>query len=86
MIIFSCTPSKKVHSTVGLSFETAIKVNSIEQEYRSLEELCSGCDLEQQGLGSKDNKYYDIMRVRNSNGESVEYYFDITNYYGKYKW
>ena len=79
-----CSSSKTSQTNDGLSFETAIKVNNVEKEYKLLPTLCAECKLKSQGVTSKGNKHYDIMTMIKPNGETVVYYFDITSFYGNY--
>lgn len=79
-----CSSSKNSQTNDGLSFETAIKVNSVEKEYKILPNLCPACKLKSQGTTSKGNKHYDIMTMIKPNGETVVYYFDITSFYGNF--
>lgn len=68
----------------GLSIKTAIKVNSVDEEYSLLSTLCDDCKLKSQGLASQGKRHYDIMRMLTPNNEEVVYYFDITSFYGKF--
>ena len=79
-----CSSSKTSQTNDGLSFETAIKVNSVEKEYKLLPNLCPECNLTSQGTTSKGNKHYDIMTMIKPSGEKVVYYFDITSFFGNF--
>lgn len=79
-----CSSSKTYQANDGLSFETAIKVNSVAKEYKLLPTLCNGCKLKSQGTTSKGDKYFDIMTMIKPNGETIVYYFDITSFYGNF--
>ena len=85
-LISLCSCSSTQNSTMndGLTRETAIKVNSVQEEYKILPKLCPDCKLKSQGVGSQGNKHYDSMTMIKPNGETVVYYFDITSFYGKF--
>jgi hypothetical protein len=67
----------------GLSFENAIKVNSIAEEYDYVRRNCSKCKFLGQSLVEKKGKPYDVLMLKKENGEEVSYYFDISSFYGK---
>ena len=82
--ITSCSSTKPSQTNDGLSYETAIKVKSVDQEYQLLPKLCPDCKLKSQGLSSKGSKKYDVMTMVKPNGEIVAYYFDITSFFGRF--
>ena len=67
----------------GSSYEKAIKVNSVAEEYEYVGRVCSDCQLIRQLLAYEKNKYFDVITMKKPNGEIVSYYFDITEFYGK---
>lgn len=88
LIVFcltSCSSSKKLTSTVpdGSSFEQAIVVKSVIEEYEYVKKVCQDCQLLGQMLSHYKDKPYDILRFTNSKGEEVSYYFDISKFFGK---
>jgi hypothetical protein len=68
----------------GRSFETAILVNSVKDEYEYIHEICWRCKPIQQALVSHKGKPYDVITIENQDGSTVEYYFDISSFYGKF--
>jgi len=86
LIAISCSSAKNTGNSVrdGSSFEKAIIVESIAQEYEYVRKVCSDCQLLGQYLSSNKKKYYDILKLKKSNGDEVSYYFDISKFYGKY--
>lgn len=82
----------------GQSFDDAIIINGgvkdgVSIEYMTLKYLLiligknigEDWNLEEQQLTQKDNKYYDILSIVFNNEPNVfhNYYFDITEFYGK---
>ena len=84
IVTFGCSSSQTSQTKDGLSFENAIKVNSVEKEYKLLPTLCQDCKLKSQGTTSKGSRHYDIMTMIKPNGETVAYYFDITSFFGNF--
>jgi len=85
LIITSCSSTKNIETTIrdGSSFENAIIVKSIAEEYEYVKKVCSDCQLLGQALVFEKKKPYDILDLKKSNGEKVSYYFDISKFYGK---
>jgi len=81
----SCASTKNIENSDldGSSYEKAIKVKNIEQEYEYLKKICTNCKLLEQRLTEYNNKPYDVIKLKKINGEIVEYYFDISKFYGK---
>lgn len=67
----------------GMSFENAIKVNSVGEEYEYIKKKCEGCQVVMQALSEHDKKPFDILTVKNAKGEQINYYFDISSFFGK---
>ena len=88
ILIASCSSSKKATSASatsnqdGSSFEKAIVVKSISEEYAYVKKVCPDCKFKKQSLRSQGKKYYDVLFFDNSGTEAV-YYFDINSFYGK---
>jgi hypothetical protein len=97
LLISSCSSSKKTTAAApvnsspaaaanatndGSSFEKAIVVKNISEEYAYIRKVCPGCKVIKQALRSNNKKYYDVLYV-NNNGTEVVYYFDINSFYGK---
>lgn len=68
----------------GSSFDKAIKVKSVAEEYKYVKEHCVGCQLGSQALSENKGKMYDILHLKKSDGTDVSYYFDINSFYGKW--
>ena len=85
LIIASCSTTKSTEnsSREGSSFETAIVVKSISEEYKYVKKVCPTCQLLGQSLVFEKKKPYDILRYKKPNGDNVSYYFDISKFYGK---
>jgi len=85
--ITSCSSTKNTGNRAGdgSTFEKAIIVKSVAQEYEYVRKVCSNCQLLGQFLSSYKKKYYDILKLKKPNGEEVSYYFDISKFYGKFK-
>ena len=83
--ISSCTSTKNLTytETDGSSFQKAIKVSSISQEYKYVKKDCQNCQLLGQSLVFKNKKPYDILKLKQINGDTISYYFDISKFYGR---
>jgi len=82
---FSCASTQNQTANDGSSIEKAIKVGSVEQEYKIVREKCGDCKIKSQGLTYNDkDKPFDVLTVIKPNGEEVKYYFDISKFYGKF--
>ncbi|WP_157491893.1 hypothetical protein [Gelidibacter mesophilus] len=88
MLVFlalSCASSKNIakHERDGSTYEKAVIVNSIVEEYEYVKKDCQGCQLLGQSLSHYKNKPYDILSLKKLDGEEVAYYFDISKFFGK---
>jgi len=95
LFLASCSSTKTISSTSnevksvsektrdGSSFKKAIIAKSIASEYQYIREVCPECRFLEQALVFNKKKPYDILKFKNSNGEEVSYYFDISSFYGK---
>ena len=85
MIMTSCSTTKNIGevSRDGSSFEKAIIVKSVAEEYEYVRKVCSDCKLLEQFLTFEKKKPYDILKLKKSNGEEVSCYFDISKFFGK---
>ncbi|MUU78489.1 hypothetical protein [Winogradskyella endarachnes] len=79
------TTSKNIDNTArdGSSFEKAIIVKSIKEEYVYVKKNCINCTMLGQALAYNDKKPFDILRLKNAEGKEVSYYFDISLFFGK---
>lgn len=74
----------------GLSYETAIVINEtneskgIAAEYDWIKNNYPGYKMKMQSLNTHAGKPYDVIRITRSNGEDLDLYFDISNFYGKF--
>lgn len=68
----------------GYSFETAIVVDSISEEYEYIREQYPGCRMMMQSLMFEDGVPYDILHIKTAEGEEIDIYFNISNFFGKY--
>lgn len=68
----------------GLSFETAIKVKDVKEEYIYVRNHCENCQMLGQSLMQHEGKAYDRLKLKNANGEEISFYFDISSFYGKW--
>lgn len=85
LAFFSCSSIQNQTLNDGSSMEKAIKVGSVEQEYKIVSEKCADCKLKSQGLiFNKKDKPFDVLTFIKPNGEEVKYYFDISKFYGKF--
>ncbi len=67
----------------GSTFEKAIVVSTVEEEYRYVKQVCAECEFIRQSLASNNGKPYDILEFKKPEGETVFFYFDISNFFGK---
>ncbi|KZE83797.1 hypothetical protein [Myroides marinus] len=68
----------------GLTVETAIKVNSVTEEYQYLKKHYPNSQFLGQALINSDrDKYYDKLTFKTKEGETKSLYFDITSFFGK---
>lgn len=68
----------------GLSLETALKVNSIKEEYEFARNNCNNCQMLGQALLQHKGKPYDKLMLKNAKGEEMSYFFDISSFFGKW--
>lgn len=68
----------------GLSFENAVKVNSVREEYEFIKSNCSGCEVTSQSLTDYKGNKFDVIKVKKPDGSTGAYYFDIKSFFGKF--
>lgn len=68
----------------GLSFESAIVVNSVKAEYEWLAENYPGYTLQMQALSQHKKKPYDVLFILTVSGAEKSIYFDISKFFGKF--
>ena len=66
----------------GLSYETAVVVNSVEEEYDWLEANYPGFELIEQGVYLHEGKPYDVVAIFPQDGAEISIHFDISGFYG----
>ena len=74
--------SSPVDSRDGTSFETAIIVDSLDEEYAWLRTHYPGWKVERQTLVDQGEIPFDVMTMRNDQGAEVELYFDVSKFFG----
>ena len=76
----------KTQSGNGSSFETAIKVKTVDEEYKYLSVNYPGSTVLGQALVYDDEGVpYDILTVQMPDGKTVKYYFDVTEVFKMYE-
>ena len=68
----------------GSSFEHAIVVGGIKEEYSWVRSHYPGSAFQGQSLMFKKDKPFDVLNFRLSDGTTRSIYFDISSFYGKY--
>jgi hypothetical protein len=67
----------------GSSPAQAVIVGSVGEEYAWVQRNCPGFQVQMQSLSHIDGKPYDVLKVRNAQGEERSVYFDISPFFGK---
>ncbi|WP_201982407.1 hypothetical protein [Hymenobacter rubidus] len=85
LVITACATTKNVGSAErdGSSFEQAIVIRGVAQEYAYVRQVCPDCQFVRQSLTSENKKPYDILAFKKSDGSTVSYYFDISKFFGR---
>lgn len=83
---FSCKTTNNLAPVVrdGSSFEKAIIVSNVPEEYEYVRRDCDDCKFIGQSLVFEKGKPYDILKFQKSDGTSTSYYFDVSKFYGKF--
>jgi outer membrane protein assembly factor BamD (BamD/ComL family) len=93
VFIAACSTSKKTDSTGvhdGSSFEKAILIKAktdlsgVNEEYAWLKKNYPGYKSQGQTLINKNKRIYDKLKITTAEGDIKEFYFDITNCFGKF--
>ena len=73
MVLTSCSSTKNIGNTTrdGSSFEKAIIVNSISEEYVYVRRVCSNCQMMRQSLVMDKKKPYDILQLKKPTINSI---------------
>ena len=67
----------------GSSFEKAIVVESVSEEYEWLGEYYPNHKFKQQSLLFEKKQPYDVLEIETVDGETINVYFDISKFFGK---
>lgn len=67
----------------GTSFEQAVSVGSIREEYEWIRTRYPGSKMSMQRLVFHEKKPYDILTFVMTDGNKRDFYFDISRFYGK---
>jgi hypothetical protein len=86
LFTLSCTATKKTTATEndGRSFQSAIVVDGISEEYAYVRSVCQDCEFVGQSLVFEKKKPYDVLKFNTPEGETKLFYFDISKFFGKY--
>lgn len=76
-------PTSITNERDGTSFEKAIVVNSVREEYEWVRDHHPEAQMKQQSLSKHKRKYYDILTFVMPDGSERDFYFDISRFYGK---
>ncbi len=68
----------------GSSAAQAVVVGSVAEEYAWVARHCPGFQFQMQSLQLIDGKPYDVLTLRNAQGEERQIFFDISRFYGKF--
>ena len=98
ILMFSCAPSKNVSNAStgngisaetsgkerdGLTFENAIIVKSVDEEYNWIAANYPGAKIESQALVKHNGKPYDVLTFVTKDGETKTAHFDVSKFFGK---
>jgi hypothetical protein len=89
LLLASCSPSKSLSELSpadrdGTSFEKAVIVTSVKAEYEWLAIHYPGYKMKMQSLVDHKKKTYDILSIVTAAGLEKDFYFDISEFFGKY--
>lgn len=77
------TTEGPVEGRDGMTFETAIVVKSVKEEYGWIATNYPGSKIQGQALVNKSGRPYDVLTFETKDGETKEAHFDISKFYGK---
>jgi len=85
LIIQACSSTKSVatNDRDGLTFETAVIVKSINEEYSWVREHYPGSQMQMQALVFQGKTPYDVLTFRLADGTTQKFHFDISKFYGR---
>ena len=84
MGFFSFLFGKRGNPRDGSSAEKAIVVGGVPEEYDWVARHCPGFRFRMQALQEIEGKPYDVLTLRNEQGEERTVYFDISSFFGKF--
>jgi hypothetical protein len=67
----------------GLSFETCLYVDSVEEEYEWLDLKYPGFELVEQSVQHYKERPFDVFEILLMDGSQLTVYFDISEFFGK---
>ena len=74
----------------GLSFATAVVItektetSGVQAEYAWIKQHYENYEIKKQSLSYHDKKPFNVITITLANGNNLDLYFDITNYFGKF--
>lgn len=80
----------KISGGDGSSFDNAIVISDcsnqegVQQEYKEVRKRFGECRLIRQVLLENEGKMYDKLELELKNGENIDVYFNITDFFGKF--
>jgi len=98
ILTFSCSPSKNVSSNStqdgmavqtpaqrrdGMTFESAVIVKSVKEEYAWIAANYPESTLQSQALVKENGKPYDVLTFVTKDGETKTAHFDVSKFFGK---
>ncbi len=85
LAVFSCTSSKPLSTLnqTGESPESALVVDTVEAEYRWINEHYPNARVLVQEVIQQSEKSYDVVTIRTEEEERKTFYFDISKFYRK---
>lgn len=84
LALYSCGATNVKSTKDGLSYKNAIKVNSVQEEYKFVKQNCPDCKFKSQALIQNNGKTLDVLTFEKPDGTMVKYYFNIKSFYGKF--
>lgn len=95
VLLGSCKTAQPAKSTVptgqvsfgdrdGSSYENAVVVKSIKEEYEWVRVHYPGSQMQSQALMFRDKKPYDALTFKLNDGTTKTFYFDISSFFGKF--
>lgn len=67
----------------GSSFQKAVIVGSVRAEYKYIDRTFAGSNILSQVVKENDGRPYDVVTIKQGNGQEKNVYFDISKFYRK---